>query len=983
MKEFLCLAIVLLFKALYSAPAYGTFLSEHTQQAEQEIQGLYRMIMTIEKDESENPNQKEHQKTQGIKNGQHKLRKISMIMAGKWKIHISQEKAQQLASKNSIGESVYHNKYGNHPVVAQGGIHFKSSSEYCSLNPLRERATYYFQRLLVGQGIPPSTFLILKNTKTHQNHSQSRFQEEQENDDMIQASLTIEGQMFEDFLNDWISRGSPQNEWETFDRSSTSALILTSFLTCSSDGKGDNFIVKDQKGKKILVSIDNDLNFYAPLSYKKFPESSHLEPRMRNILYFLPFMKECADVRIQEMIVNTKPNTFILEWLGSFWEENQIYHHLLTTGVISERTYNNQKLSLNLPLSTVLDILRNLKTLKFWLWRNPPLMNIFYTLHPLIAPYYQKLSQNTCGPQQALERLYDYPPSLEEYLNPEETLKDGRTIEQGLSEEKERRAKIKEESFLSIEEIAHHLFADKFYLLYEVMPHSYNPGFRKSFKLLLYVLYGNQLSIDKFTDYIFSLRPETLDDIIQQKCLASIINAHLISSCMSPSFDEKKIRRMQHFHEIFKQFSQTKDPELLMQMNLNPLVRTFIERMLTSTDKLELSCNFSNLSIKTRDLIALHSMFSLSETSHRLESLNLGGNHLTDVSLHWVKRILEHQTNLKEVNLYDNDLHYNYTNYAVELVDVFSSLKFLQTLNLAGTYLRGEGLTHFLSMLKAHPSLTSLHLADNGFSDDEALSLSLAIKGHSTLKTLDLRWNRISDRGGRVLHDALSKEDLSKTPFSCLFLEHNLLDKQIVESINTRLAKIIVKRFQKTRNFQELKGLSKVDVPLRAYSEIQSILQGYQNGIDLRFLEITPVVLSALRQTIKIAPSLKSIELYCNKLGDEKTESLAKTLRYCTNLKRLGLYQNKITDIGLSFLSHLFKNFVSLRDLNLGYNKISDKGIQSLAHALEHNTNLKEVNLFKNPVSDLGIDYFEKILQDRKFKVIRREYKSFSLQKLI
>ena len=138
MKEFLCLAIIFLFKTLYSTPTYGTFLSERAQQAEQEIQGLYRMIMTVAKDESENPNQKERQKIQGIRNGQHKLRKISMIMAGKWKIHISQEKAQQLASKNSIGKSVYHNKNGNHPVVAQGGIHFKSSSKYYPLNPLSE-----------------------------------------------------------------------------------------------------------------------------------------------------------------------------------------------------------------------------------------------------------------------------------------------------------------------------------------------------------------------------------------------------------------------------------------------------------------------------------------------------------------------------------------------------------------------------------------------------------------------------------------------------------------------------------------------------------------------------------------------------------------------------------------------------------------------------------------------------------------------------
>ncbi len=83
----------------------------------------------------------------------------------------------------------------------------------------------------------------------------------------------------------------------------------------------------------------------------------------------------------------------------------------------------------------------------------------------------------------------------------------------------------------------------------------------------------------------------------------------------------------------------------------------------------------------------------------------------------------------------------------------------LEVLSLNSNYLGQDpfGLEGLYTLFQGKCSITSVNLRNNGLMSDSCKPLSAIIGAGSSLRKLDLRWNKIDDAGGEALLHALEK----------------------------------------------------------------------------------------------------------------------------------------------------------------------------------------------------------------------------------
>ena len=128
--------------------------------------------------------------------------------------------------------------------------------------------------------------------------------------------------------------------------------------------------------------------------------------------------------------------------------------------------------------------------------------------------------------------------------------------------------------------------------------------------------------------------------------------------------------------------------------------------------------------------------------------------------------------------------------------------------------------------------------------------------------------------------------------------------------------------------------------------EFQQLIQ--QNSFKRLPLKIRDTIIRVAQND----PSLTSLDLFRNGIGDDGAKALATALKTNTWLTSLELGFNSIGADGATALAAALKTNTWLTSLELESNRIGDEGANALAAALKTNTSLTLLNLGGNRIGD-------------------------------
>ncbi|KAL0205983.1 hypothetical protein P9112_001290 [Eukaryota sp. TZLM1-RC] len=267
---------------------------------------------------------------------------------------------------------------------------------------------------------------------------------------------------------------------------------------------------------------------------------------------------------------------------------------------------------------------------------------------------------------------------------------------------------------------------------------------------------------------------------------------------------------------------------------------------------------------------------------------------------------------------------YYYRHFA--LARALESNSSLTTLDLHNNQITDEGAGALARALESNCTLTTLHLENNKIADEGASALARALESNCTLTTLHLEDNKIADEGASALARALE----SNSTLTTLYLEYNDITDE---------------------------GASALARALESNSSLTTL--------DLKYNNITAEGASALARALESNCTLTTLDLKYNNITDEDAIALARALESNSSLTTLDLQNNRIGHEGAIALARALESNSSLTTLDLGDNYITDEGASALARALESNSTLTELNLRRTNISNSTKSKLQQIESNR------------------
>ena len=307
----------------------------------------------------------------------------------------------------------------------------------------------------------------------------------------------------------------------------------------------------------------------------------------------------------------------------------------------------------------------------------------------------------------------------------------------------------------------------------------------------------------------------------------------------------------------------------------------------------------------------------------QLKTLTLNDNQITELAAEELANIINANTDLEELLLFNNDLKSS----AVVILQALQNNSQLKTLSLSNNNMTGQVSKDLASVINNNPGLKVLDLSDNDLKSSavvilqalkdnsqlqvlglnsinmtvqEAENLASVIKNNSGLEALYLSNNNLKASSAVVILEAL--KDNSQLKF--LHLYNNKTTGQIAE----HLTKVI----RNNLSFKEL-DLSNNDLKLQVVLILQSLN-------DISQLEI--------------------LSLDNNFLTDVMSHELISVIKSNSLITELWLSNNMLQS-GLIDIVISCSNLINLRALGLSHNNISPTIIPSLAAAISRVNSLQ------------------------------------------
>ncbi|XP_048063124.1 NACHT, LRR and PYD domains-containing protein 3-like isoform X5 [Megalobrama amblycephala] len=397
--------------------------------------------------------------------------------------------------------------------------------------------------------------------------------------------------------------------------------------------------------------------------------------------------------------------------------------------------------------------------------------------------------------------------------------------------------------------------------------------------------------------------------------------------------------------------------------------------------------------------------------------------NLTDKSCPALAEILGSDTNLKELNMNNNNLQ----DSGVKLLCTgLKNIKCkLEILRLSCCSMTDKGCSALTSALKSNPShlrelnlsenklgdsgvknlsdlllnpqfkLEKLHLSYCSITEEQCVILTSALKSNpSHLRELNLSRNKLGNTGVKHLCDLLKDSHckLERLKLSCCSMTDEGCSA-LTSALNSNPSHL------RELNLRENKlG----DSGVKNLSDLLMNPQFKLEKLDLSYCSITEEQCFILTSALKSNPThLRELNLSVNKLGNSGAKHLCDVLKdsHC-KLERLRLSDCYMTDEGCSDVtSALNSNPSHLRELDLSRNELgntrvkhlcdllkdshcnlerlrlsccsmADEGCSALTSALKSNpSHLRELNLSVNKLGDSGVKNLSDLLMNPQFKL--------------
>jgi Leucine-rich repeat (LRR) protein len=281
-------------------------------------------------------------------------------------------------------------------------------------------------------------------------------------------------------------------------------------------------------------------------------------------------------------------------------------------------------------------------------------------------------------------------------------------------------------------------------------------------------------------------------------------------------------------------------------------------------------------------------------------------------------------------------------------------------------------------IIRHHPDDEELNLAHRTLGDDYIIYLSAVVQDLPNLTKLNLRDNRLTDRGmGKFIHTLANQQQIQSVDIS-----ENKIDSKSAEALTHFLKRrdctlrvlkmsnadldddevaIFMDALQMNQSLLEIdlshnklggtgeKSVhNKKDQTLRGGAAVAAALgtNSTLRSLDLSWNKLGLLSAVNLEEALAINGTLLVLNLAYNTMRDDGAEAIGNSLAHNHSLTSLDLSHNSIGSIGAFVIATGLKMNSFLRTVNMSGNAIGSYGGQALLHTLNYHSVDREILLF-------------------------------------
>jgi len=283
-------------------------------------------------------------------------------------------------------------------------------------------------------------------------------------------------------------------------------------------------------------------------------------------------------------------------------------------------------------------------------------------------------------------------------------------------------------------------------------------------------------------------------------------------------------------------------------------------------------------------------------------------------------------------------------------------------------HLTATRMSEFAKVMSENSSLKSLDLRGNRITDESIVLISKSLRKSTTLENLNLSRNKITSTGATSLVQLVNKSlhtlDLSYNPIGDTGIQKlagGIANTKTLKELHLTECKI------KPHGASFLASAFGVNKSLHTISIGHNPMGGAQSSKRLAFALMKNSRLRVLNigsigiedgiehfaRLLETTRSLKEMDLSANKIDDNGALALGNALTVNRSITNINLKKNKFGDLGLSTLSAALVTNTFISTLDVGGNRISDDGITKLCTVLSTATSVTDLDVSDN---NIGID---------------------------
>ncbi|XP_040203072.1 NACHT, LRR and PYD domains-containing protein 3-like isoform X3 [Rana temporaria] len=312
---------------------------------------------------------------------------------------------------------------------------------------------------------------------------------------------------------------------------------------------------------------------------------------------------------------------------------------------------------------------------------------------------------------------------------------------------------------------------------------------------------------------------------------------------------------------------------------------------------------------------------------------------------------------IKSLGLYDNHLT---DSSCPHLASVIRNNQTLRTLDLTENNLEGPDFRDLMEALTTS-RIEELQLKDNHLTDSSCPHLASGIRNNQTLRTLDLTVNNLEGPHFRDLMEALTTSRIEElrlssnnlTDRSCPHLTSGIRNNQTLRTLDLSDNNLEGPHF---RDLMEALTTSRIE-ELQLYDNhltdrsCPHLASGIRNNQTLRTLDLSGNNLEGphFRDLMEALTTsrIEELQLYDNHLTDSSCPHLASGIRNNQTLRTLGLSENNLEGPDFRDLMEALTTS-RIEELQLDNNHLTDSSCPHLASGIRNNQTLRTLDLSDN-----------------------------------